>query len=138
MDLTRHLRMLTRFVAGASAVLTGLTFAMAGPWAGFGALVGGIFATANFVLMGWFGKQLVKASDTGRAILGSLLAVKLLVVLLAVWGILSTGWVDPFGFTVGISGLFAGLVAGAFLVALKDVPEDHGAGYGDLGGDEGS
>lgn len=115
----KTLRHMTWFIAAASAVLTGLTFLLAGPWMGFGALVGGVVAVGNWYGMRWLGERLLRASDRGRMVWGTLLAVKMGAVLLVVWAILATGWVDPMGFAIGMSGFVLGILGGTFHLAAS-------------------
>lgn len=117
-------RRITQYVVAASVLLTALSFVLGGVTMGFGAAVGGAVAIANWMLMRWVGRRLVVANDKGRMIWGGLLAFKMLVLMLIAWGVLATGVVDPLGFTVGLSGLVLGILAGAFHAA--SVPSDRG------------
>ena len=116
------LRRMTWYVAGAAALLAGLTFVFAGPWRGLGAAVGGAVAVANWLAMRWVGERLLRANDRGRMIWGTLLAVKMGATLGLIWLILATGWVDPMGFAVGMSGLVLGVLAGTFHLAASGSP----------------
>lgn len=111
------LRQMTWYIAGACAVLTGLTFALAGSWMGFGALVGGLVAIGNWYGMRWLGERLLRANDRGKMVWGTLLAIKMGAILGVVWMILATGWVDPIGFAVGMSGFVLGILGGTLHLA---------------------
>jgi hypothetical protein len=110
----RTLRRITLYIAGASALLTLATLAFGGVTMGLGAAVGGSVAVANWLAMPWVGERLVRANDKGRIIWSLLLVLKMAALLGIVALILSTGLVDPMGFTVGLSGLVLGALAGAF------------------------
>ena len=129
MSFHRTLDRMTFYVGAASAVLAVVGFLVGGVWTGFGALVGGAFGIANWLLLRWVGGQIVKANDRGKAVWGIILTVKLTAGLGVVWGILSTGWVDPTGFAIGMGGLVLGALAGAFHAAavgeLDLVDADH-------------
>jgi len=110
----RTLRRITLYIVGASVVLTAATLVFGGATMGLGAAVGGLVAVANWLVMPWVGERLVRANDKGRIVWGLLLLVKMAALLGIVALILSTGVVDPMGFTVGLSGLVLGALAGAF------------------------
>ncbi len=105
---------ITLYVVGASVALTIVMFAVGGVAMGVGAAVGGAVAIANWLAMRWVGQRLLVASDRGRLVWGTLLALKMAALMGIVWLILSTGMVDPMGFTVGLSGLVLGALLGAF------------------------
>lgn len=110
----RTLRRITLFIAGASVLLTLVTLVFGGVTMGIGAAVGGCVAVANWLAMPWLGERLLRANGRGRVVWGLLLGVKMAALLGIVALILSTGLVDPTGFTVGLSGLVLGALAGAF------------------------
>lgn len=116
------MRRITAYVVGASAVLAGLALVFGGVAMGVAAVVGGAFAIANWLAMGFVGRRLVVATDAGRTVWGLLLAAKMLVSLVAVWAILSTGVIDPIGFVIGLSGLVLGILAGTFHSVLRASP----------------
>lgn len=126
MDLRDTLRLITLYVLGASALLTVVTFVALGLTSGFGAAVGGVLGSANWMAMRWVGKKLVVANDRGRLVWGGLLAVKMLAMLVVAWAVLATGVVDPIGFTIGLSGLVLGILAGGFHTAAA-TPADPDA-----------
>lgn len=110
----RMLRRITLYIVGASALLTLATLVFGGVTMGLGAAVGGLVAVANWLAMRWVGQRLMVANDKGRMVWSVLLAVKMAALLGIVALILSTGLVDPTGFTVGLSGLVLGALAGAY------------------------
>lgn len=111
------LRRITFYVVGASVLLSAVAFLVGGVSMGFGAAVGGALAVANWIAMRWVGHRILIASDKGRLVYATLLAVKMAALLGVAWLILSTGKVDPTGFTIGLSGLVLGALAGAFHAA---------------------
>jgi hypothetical protein len=123
----RIFRRMTLYVVGSSVLLSAAAFALGGVVTGFGAIVGGAVGVANWLLVLWVGKRLLVASDKGRLVWGTLLALKMFALLGVTWLILSTGRVDPIGFTVGLSGLVLGALAGAFHSALEGGSASHGA-----------
>lgn len=110
----RTLQRITLYVVGASVALSAVMFAVGGVAMGTSALAGAAVAVANWLAMRWVGQRLLIANDKGRAVWGTLLAMKMAALLAIVWVILSTGLVDPTGFTVGLSGLVLGVLLGAF------------------------
>ncbi|MCZ7681993.1 MAG: hypothetical protein M5U28_25645 [Sandaracinaceae bacterium] len=120
----RTLSRITLYVAGTSALLALVMLAIGGVASGLGALAGGALAVANWLALRWVGLRILVASDKGRAVWSALLALKMGALLAIVWAILSTGLVDPTGFTVGLSGLVLGALLGAF----------HSAASGDSAG----
>ena len=121
--VAKTFRRITLWVVASSVALTVLTFVAFGADRGFGAAIGGLVAVINWLGMRWVGGRLLKASDKGKAIWGTLLAVKMGAILGVVWAILSTGHVDAMGFAIGMSGLVLGILAGAFhLAAAGDLP----------------
>ena len=114
MEPKRTLQRITRYVIGASIALTALAFVLGGLWTGVGAAVGAALAIGNWVLMRFVGQRLLVATDAGRIVWGAILMVKMGVLLAIAWAVLSTGAVDPIGFSVGVSGLVFGLLLGAF------------------------
>lgn len=125
MELRRTLRRITAYVVGSSVVLAAAAFLFGGITMGLGAIGGAALGIANWLAMRWVGGKLVVANDRGRLVWGGLLGFKMLVMLLVAWGVLATGVVDPAGFTIGLSGLVLGILAGGF----------HTAYAGDLAGD---
>ena len=120
MQLESHtLKRITHYVIGASAVLTAVAFFLGGAWMGLGAAVGGAVAVGNWLGMRWIGERLLRANDKGRMVWGSLLAFKMAAILGVVWMILATGWVDPMGFALGMSGFVLGILGGAFHLAAS-------------------
>jgi len=113
---------ITGYVIGTSLALSVLAGVLGGLSLGLAAAVGGVFSVLNWLAMRWLGRKLLVANDKGRAVWGTLLAGKMLVSLLAVGAILSTGLVDPIGFVVGLSGLVLGILAGTFHSALAAPP----------------
>jgi hypothetical protein len=118
------LRRITLYVVGASVLLTLVATAIGGLEMGFGAAVGGALAVANFVAMRWVAHRILTANDKGRLVYATLLALKMSALLAITWLILSTGWVDPTGFTIGLSGLVLGILAGAFHTAAAGQPAE--------------
>ncbi len=116
------IRRITLYVVGASVFLTAVVTAFGGLSMGFGAAVGAALAVANWFAMRWVGHRIMVASDKGRLVYGTLLALKMGVLLAIAWLILSTGVVDPTGFTIGLSGLVLGILAGAFHTAVVGEP----------------
>lgn len=125
------LRRITAYVAGASVLLAALALVLGGARMGFGAGVGGALGVANWYAMRWVADRLVRANDRGKAVWGTLLALKMGALLAITWGILSTGKVDPTGFTIGLSGLVLGALGGALHSATSSrasedaVTEEH-------------
>lgn len=116
----RHtLQRITLYVVGSSVLLTALAFVVGGVTMGVGAVVGGTLAVLNWLAMRWVGQRLLVASDKGRIVWGTLLGLKMALLLAITWMILSTGLVDPIGFTVGLSALMLGALAGAFHTAIS-------------------
>jgi hypothetical protein len=109
---------ITAYVIGASALLVLAALFLGGVTMAFGATVGGVYAIVNWLAMRWLGNRLMVANDRGRMLWGSLLGAKMLIAMLVVWAILSTGAVDPIGFIIGLSGLVLGIVSGTFHTAL--------------------
>lgn len=125
----RHtLQRITLYVVGASVLLAALAFVAGGVAMGFGAVVGGTLAVLNWLAMRWVGQRLLIANDKGRLVWGTLLALKMALLLAITWMILSTGLVDPIGFTVGLSGLVLGALAGAFHAAASSPASSTDAG----------
>ncbi|MBZ0116517.1 MAG: hypothetical protein K8H88_05975 [Sandaracinaceae bacterium] len=118
----RALDRIARYVGLSGALLSAIAFLLGGAALGAGALVGAAMALANWQAVRWLGKQLLKANDKGKMIWGTLLAVKMTAVLVIVWLVLSTGWVDPVGFAIGMSALVVGALIGAFTSALAPEP----------------
>ena len=114
---------ITGYVIATSVALSVLAGVLGGLSLGLAAAVGGVFSILNWLAMRWLGRKLLVANDKGRAVWGTLLAAKMLVSLLAVWAILSTGVIDPIGFVVGLSGLVLGILAGTFHSALAAPPQ---------------
>lgn len=111
----RHtLQRITLYVVGATVLLTTATFVFGGVSMGVGATAGGVLGVANWLAMRWVGERLMVANDKGRLVWGILLVLKMSALLGVAWAILSTGLVDPMGFSVGLSGLVLGALAGAF------------------------
>lgn len=121
------LRRITAYVVGASVLLAAIAFALGGMHMGIGAMVGGGVAIANWFAMRWVAQRLLNASDQGKAIWGTLLALKMGALLAITWAILSTGVVDPTGFTIGLSGLVLGALGGALHTATSARPADDAA-----------
>jgi hypothetical protein len=121
------LRRLTAFVVGASVLLVVIAFALGGWWMGLGAAVGGALAVANFLAMRWVAHRLMIANDQGKMVWGTFLGLKMVALLAITWAILSTGMVDPTGFTIGLSGLVLGALAGALYTATSARPADDSA-----------
>jgi hypothetical protein len=126
----RTLQRITLYIVGASVLLTVATFVLGGVTMGLGAVVGGIVAVGNWLAMRFVGERLMVANDKGRLVWSVLLALKMAALLGIVALILSTGLVDPTGFTVGLSGLVFGALAGAFHGTAFDgtASEDTGSG----------
>jgi hypothetical protein len=118
MELQRTLRRITAYVVGSSVLLAAAAFLFGGTTMGLGAIVGAGLGTANWLAMRWVGGKLVVANDRGRLVWGGLLGFKMLAMLVIAWGVLATGVVDPAGFTIGLSGLVLGILAGGFHTAF--------------------
>ena len=117
-----NLDRLTIYVAGSAVLLTIVAFIAAGPATGSGAVVGGLFATGNWYAMRWLVQRILTSNDRGKMIWGSLLTLKMSAILGVVWLILATGWVEPAGFAIGLSGLvLGGVVGGLHLSLTSDV-----------------
>lgn len=114
------LQRITLYIVGASVLLTAVTFVVGGVTMGLGAAVGGAVGVANWLAMRWVGERLMVANDKGRLVWSALLAVKMAALLGIVALILSTGLVDPTGFTVGLSGFLLGALVGAFHSACSN------------------
>ncbi len=124
------LRRITLYVVGASVFLTAVTTAIGGLWMGLGAAVGAALAVANWLAMRWVGHRILVANDKGRIVYSTLLALKMSALLAITWLILSTGKVDPTGFTIGLSGLVLGVLAGAFHTAAAPASRPTGEEQG--------
>jgi hypothetical protein len=120
------LRRITVFVVGASVLLTAVAFALGGKTMALGAAAGGGVAVANWLAMRWVAQRLLVANDRGKLVWGTLLGLKMAALLAITWAILSTGVVDPTGFTIGLSGLVLGAVGGA-LQSATSAPADDAA-----------
>lgn len=108
------MKRITAYVIGASALLVFVALLLGGPTMAFGATVGGVYAVLNWSAMRWLGQRLVVATDKGRMVWGALLGAKMLIAMLVLLAILSTGAVDPVGFAIGLSGLVVGILGGTF------------------------
>ena len=114
----RTLRTMTAYIVGASVALTVAAIVLGGVGTGIGAAAGGALAVGNWLVMRWVGERLMVANDKGRLVWGTLLGLKMFVLMGICWLVLSFGGVDPIGFTIGLSGLVIGALAGAFHGAL--------------------
>lgn len=117
MELRRTLRRITAYVVGSSVLLAAAAFLLGGTTMGLGAIVGAGLGMANWLAMRWVGGKLLVANDRGRLVWGGLLGFKMLAMLVIAWGVLASGVVDPAGFTLGLSGLVLGILAGGFHTA---------------------
>ncbi len=113
------MRRITGYVVGASALLALVALMLGGLDMAIAAVVGGAFSVANWSAMRWVANRILVANDKGRAVWGTLLALKMGISLFVVWAILSTGVIDPIGFVIGLSGLVLGILAGTFHTALS-------------------
>lgn len=117
MDTALTFRRITLYVVGASVALTMASLLLGGATMAIGAAVGGALAVANWFAMRFVGRRLLLANDKGRMVWGSLLGLKMLVLMIVAWAVLATGVVDPMGFSVGLGSLVLGILAGAFHAA---------------------
>lgn len=120
----RTLKRITLYVVSASLALSAVSFALFGVTMGVGTLAGAAVGILNWLAMRWVGERILVANDRGRAVWGTLLALKMGASLAVVWGILSTGLADPTGFTVGLGGLVLGVLLGAFHSAAARMPNE--------------
>lgn len=109
---------ITGYVIGASALMVLVALLVGGLPMAFGATVGGLYAVLNWLAMRWLGKRLMVANDRGRLLWATLLGAKMVIAMLVVWGIMSTGVVDPVGFLIGLGGLVLGILGATFHAAL--------------------
>jgi hypothetical protein len=112
-DRTTH--RITFLIAASGVILAVVTTVLAGFAAGLGAVVGATVAVANWLVLRWVVRRVVRASNGQRAGLMILLVGKMGALVALCWILIARAGVDPIGFVVGSSALFVGIVLGASL-----------------------
>jgi predicted Kef-type K+ transport protein len=117
-----------RYVAVAALVLVGLTFVLAGPRVGVGALVGGVVATADAWAITWLAKRIVSgAGFIGSGMAAGLLGVKLVLLLAVCWALLARWGADPLGFSVGLGALVIGMLLAGVDLSIREAQATRNA-----------
>jgi hypothetical protein len=101
------------FVATFGAAISTVTFSVAGGFAAFSAAVGAALALANLVVLRSIVLRVVTGDIHMKLPLLALIFVKMGVVMGLVFWVITKHWVEPIAFTVGLSSLFVGLIAGS-------------------------
>ena len=117
-----------RYVAVAALVLVGLTFVLAGPRVGVGALVGGVVATVDAWAITWLAKRIVSgAGFIGSGMAAGLLGVKLVLLLAVCWALLARWGADPLGFSVGLGALVIGMLVAGVDLSIREAQATRNA-----------
>jgi hypothetical protein len=117
-----------RYVAVAALVLVGLTFVLAGPRVGVGALVGGVVATVDAWAITWLAKRIVSgAGFIGSGMAAGLLGVKLILLLAVCWALLARWGADPLGFSVGLGALVIGMLVAGVDLSIREAQATRNA-----------
>jgi hypothetical protein len=117
-----------RYVAVAALVLVGLTFVLAGPRVGVGALVGGVVATVDAWAITWLAKRIVSgAGFIGSGMAAGLLGVKLILLLAVCWALLARWGADPLGFSVGLGALVIGMLVAGVDLSIREAQTTRNA-----------
>jgi len=117
-----------RYVAVAAVVLVGLTFVLAGPRVGVGALVGGVVATVDAWAITWLAKRIVSgAGFIGSGMAAGLLGVKLVLLLAVCWALLARWGADPLGFSVGLGALVIGMLFAGVDLSIREAQATRNA-----------
>jgi hypothetical protein len=98
-------------VAGTAAVVAAIAFAAFDVRTGLGALLGGLLATANLWIMARVAAAFI--AQRGTTPWAAIAAIKLLVLLGAVWLVLKSGVVPPLSLVLGYASLPIGITVGS-------------------------
>lgn len=116
---SRTLNRITLHVAAVGAVLSGGAFLVVGGAPAVGTLVGAVVAVANWLALRWVIGRVAKGSARTRAVLMTLLALKMGALMAVCYALIVRFDVHAIGFTVGISSLVVGLLLGATTGATR-------------------
>ncbi len=117
------LRRITTFVALAGAVAAAVAWAAAGTVAGASTGVGAILAVVNWEGFVRIASAMADGSLRRRALLALALAVKIALLVAAVWVLVTRLGARPAPFAAGLSAMVVGIVAGAARIAATQAWE---------------
>lgn len=107
------------YIVVLGALLTGAAFLLAGAPVAIGAAVGGALSLLNWIALRWVGRQLTSGAVRQKRAAGVLLALKMGVLMVLCWFLVTKLGVDPIGLMVGLTGLVLGVVLGSARIAAE-------------------
>jgi hypothetical protein len=126
MTKTAHDPLLLSVAAfGAAISLACLSFA--GTFAGFSSAVGAVLALVNLVVLRSIVLRVVSGDIHTKLPLVALIFVKMGVFMFLVFWLITKHWVEPVAFTLGLSSLAVGLIAGSVFVRARPAQRSQGS-----------
>jgi hypothetical protein len=105
------------FVAAFGLGISSLSLALSGVFAGVSTAAGSALALLNLVVLRTLVLRLIEGDIHTKLPFLALVFVKMGVLMGLVFLFISEHWVEPIAFTLGLSSLVVGLIAGSFSVA---------------------
>ena len=113
------------FVAAFGAAISVSSLAVAGVFAGLSAAAGSTLALMNLVVLRSLVSRLMAGDIHTKMPFVALIMLKMGVFMALVFVFISRHWVDPIPFTLGLSSLAVGLIAGSYAVARSAARNEY-------------
>jgi hypothetical protein len=112
---------LTLSVAAFGAVISLGSFALGGSQAGLSTAAGSVLALLNLVVLRTIVLKVIEGDIHNKLPLLALIFIKMGVFMGLVYSAIAHHWVEPIAFTIGLSSLVVGLIAGSLAVPRPSV-----------------
>jgi hypothetical protein len=107
---------LTLFVAAFGVAISVASFLLGGWHVAFSTAAGSALALLNLVVLRTIVSKVIEGDIHNKLPLLALIFVKMGVFMALVFAAITRHWVEPIAFTIGLSSLVVGLIAGSFAV----------------------
>ena len=106
---------LTWFIVGIGLAVTAGAYALHGSAAGRSVAAGSAVALGNWFLLRFILARVIAGSMRSKAMFSGLVVVKMAALMILVFVLLHSHWVQPLPFTIGVSTLIVGSLLGSFV-----------------------
>ena len=125
----QFIRFVVAVNVGVAVLAAGVAWLLGSTALGIGAASGGALGVANFYLVAWLVRRMIRPATGWKGIYGVMLAGKFFLLLVILWLAINVLGLDPVGFVLGYSAMVVALLIGGFAYATRT----DAAGSGDEG-----
>jgi len=115
---------LTWFIVGIGLAVTAGAYALHGSAACLSVAAGSAVALGNWFLLRFILARVIAGSMRNKAMFSGLVVVKMAALMILVFVLLHSHWVQPLPFTIGVSTLIVGSLLGSFVHVMTAPPAE--------------